>query len=305
MKASVNQFANLANLASVAKQRPDFIARYKDKPDEFGFNLDTYNDWEPIFRFFFEDYFNVQTIGMENIPAEGRAVLVGNHSGGLPIDAFMTATAIYNLHPSPRRVRFLALDFLRKLPFLHGMVCGVGAVPATFATAQTLLENDELVFFYPEGPRGTGKRFKMRYRLHAFDPGFIKAAITTGAPIIPVTVVGGDEIYPLFGNIKSIARFINLPYYPITFTFPWLPTPASLIPLPIRMLIKIGKPIYLDFPAEKAHDHSLRIKLSHEIQYQIQREINEALSLRHTPFTGWSDKALERLSEQKMSRQQS
>jgi 1-acyl-sn-glycerol-3-phosphate acyltransferase len=290
MNVSVNPFVNLT------KHRPEFDDRYRGEQDEFGFNLDTFCDWEPIFRFFYDDYFSVQTIGMENIPANGRAVLAGNHSGGLPIDAFMTSMAIYNLHPHPRRVRFLSLDCLRKLPLLGGVLTSMGAVPATFATAQKLLENDELVFFYPEGPRGTGKRFSMRYRLHNFDPGFIKAAILTGSPVIPVTVVGGDEIYPLLGDLPQIARLINVPYYPITPTFPWLPPPASFVPTPIRMLIKFGKPIHLDYPPERAHDHKLRIRLTREIQYQIQREINELLRLRHTPFTGWEEKTLAKLT---------
>lgn len=107
MNVSVNPFVNLT------KHRPEFDDRYRGEKDEFGFNLDTFCDWEPIFRFFYDDYFSVQTIGMENIPANGRAVLAGNHSGGLPIDAFMTSMAIYNLHPHPRRVRFLSLDCLK------------------------------------------------------------------------------------------------------------------------------------------------------------------------------------------------
>lgn len=282
--------------AALAKHRPEFDSRYAGKQDEFGFNLSIFNDWEPFFRFFYEDYFNVHTIGVENIPAEGRAVLVGNHSGGLPIDAFMTNSAIFNLHPSPRRVRFLALDCLHHIPFVASILCGMGAVPATFAAAQKLLEEEELVFFYPEGPRGTGKHFCMRYRLHDFDPGFVKAAILTGAPIIPITVVGGDEIYPLLADLKSVARLINVPYYPITPTFPWLPPPASFVPMPVKMLIKIGKPIHLDYPPEKAHDHKLRMHISRQIQYDIQREINHLLRLRKSPFTGWDLRLIDQLA---------
>jgi len=263
--------------------------------------LKTYAAWETFFRFLFEDYFKVQVIGIENIPAEGRAVLVSNHSGGLPLDAFMTNCAMYNQHSSPRRIRCLSLKCLREVPILKDVISGMGGVPASFTVAQKLLNDDELVMFYPEGPRGTGKPFSQRYRLNDFDPGFVKAAIATGSPIIPITVVGADEFYPIFKDLKSLARVLRMPYFPLTPGFPWLPLSTSCIPLPVRMLIKIGKPIYLSYPPEKGPDRQLRLRLAREIQFQIQKELNALLLHRKSPLAGWDIESLQRLETTKRS----
>ncbi len=288
MQIHINPFSKLE------KRRREFINRYEGRYDEFGFDLDTFINWEFFFRFLYEDYFKVQVIGIENIPAEGRAVLVGNHSGGLPIDAFMTNSAVYNLHPKPRRIRCLSLKCLREIPILKDIVTGMGGVPASFSVARELLLNDELVMFYPEGPRGTGKLFSQRYRLNDFDPGFVKAAMETGSPIIPITVVGADELYPIFKNLKSLAHFLHMPYFPLTPGFPWLPLFTSCVPLPIRLLIKIGKPIHLNYPSEKVSDKKLRLRVTREIQFQIQREINSLLRQRKSPLAGWDLETIEK-----------
>jgi len=270
-----------------------FASQYENQePDEFGFNLDSFAHWETFFRFFYDDYYQVETIGIENIPANGRAILVGNHSGGLPIDAYMTNCANYNLHPQPRRIRCLALDYLFSIPVIKDMIRGMGGVPARYSVAKELLEKDELVFFYPEGPRGTGKLFKQRYRLADFDPGFVKAALATGSPVIPITVVGADEIYPIFTRLQGLAHFLNMPYFPLTPAFPWMPITTSCLPLPVKMLIVVGKPIIFDYPSERASDRQLRLRLAKEVQFAIQRQLNYLLRHRIGPFSGWDSQWL-------------
>ena len=286
MNVQVNPFSKLI------KRRESFYSRYEGEVDEFGFDLNTFARCEPFFRFFFEEYFQVKVLGLENIPAEGRVVLAGNHSGVLPVDAFMLQNGVLHLHPSPRRIRYLAHDWLRHTSGLKEVICGMGGVPATFSTAKQLLDNEELVFFYPEGARGTGKPFSTRYRLVDFDPGFVKAAICTGSPIVPVSTVGGDEIFPLLGKLNPVARLLGWPYYPLTLTFPWLPFPSSAVPLPIKMLIKIGKPIHLNYPPEMAKDRKLRLRLAREVQHEIQEELDHFLSIRKSPLAGWSVESL-------------
>ena len=265
-------------------QRVEYFSRYEGVEDEFGFDPETVKRWQPFFQFLYEEYFQVETTGLENIPAEGRGVLVGNHSGTLPVDAFMLFSGVLTHHSAPRRIRCLTHNSLLNTKVVKDVIRGYGGVPATYDVACKLLENDELVNFYPEGPRGTGKLFSMRYRLYDFDPGFVKAAIATGSPIIPITTVGADEIYPLLANIKSIARLMGTPYWPITPTFPLLPYSTSCLPLPIKFYIKIGKPIYLNYPPEKASDKKLRLKICREIQYGIQHDMNSLLRERKSPF---------------------
>lgn len=282
----MNHLSNLL-LPSHLVKRPDYFSKYEGKSDEFGFNAKTVEQWHPFFQFLYEEYFQVKAIGIDNIPAEGRAVLAGNHSGVLPVDAFLTCTAVLLHHPAPRRIRYLTHEFLLSNEITKNIIKGFGGVPANYSIARELLENDELVFFYPEGARGTGKPFSERYRVCDFDPGFVKAAIATGSPIVPVSTVGGDEIYPLLFNLKSVASLMGTPYWPVTPMFPFFPITSSWVPLPVKLLIKFGKPIYLNYPPERAGDKQLRLRLAREIQYEIQRELNSLLRQRKSPFAGW------------------
>jgi 1-acyl-sn-glycerol-3-phosphate acyltransferase len=292
--ACLASIANRFFPANLRIQQNDFFARYDGMPDEFGFDLNAVKFWEPLFRFFYEDYFQVKVIGLENIPSDGPAILIGNHSGVLPIDALMLFESIYRHHSTPRRIRYLAHEWFNETPALKNIVCGIGAVPAKFTVAMQLLRDNELVFFYPEGLRGVSKPFSRRYQVMEFNPGFIKAAILSGCSIVPITTVGLDEIYPLIGTSPLIARLWGTPFFPLTITFPWLPFPASCIPLPIKTLIKIGKPIQLDYPPEKAGDRALHAVLAKEFKQLIQKELNILVSKRKSPFAGWDLASLEK-----------
>lgn len=274
-------------LKALELRNPSYFHRYAGLQDEFGYDLETYARWEPIFRFLYEDYFKVDFRGIENIPSEGRALFVGNHSGLLPLDGGMITMAMSNMHPSPRRVRYLATDWFFQVPGLADWVMKTGQVRATLENAQKLLANDELVGVYPEGLRGVGKCFEERYRVLDFHPGFVQLAIQTQTPIIKVATVGGDEIYPNFVNVKQLARLLKMPFFPVTPSFPWLPFPLMFFPLPVRWLIVIHEPITLDYPPEKANDRKLVLKIAREIQYDIQRDLNRLLRERKSVFTGW------------------
>lgn len=274
-------------LGALAKRSPAFYSRYAGEKDEFGFELLTYARWEPLFRFLFEDYFKVNVKGIENIPSEGGALLIGNHSGLLPLDGAMLSMAMCNAHPSPRRVRYLATDWFFTLPGVNDWIIETGQVRATLENAHKLLKNEELVGIYPEGLRGVGKTFRERYRVIDFHPGFVQLAIETQTPLIPVATVGGDEIFPNLINVKTIARLVKMPFFPTTLAFPWLPFPMMFMPLPVHWLVKIHKPIDLGYPPEKASDRRLVHRICKEIQYDIQRDLNQLLRQRKSLFTGW------------------
>jgi hypothetical protein len=124
-----------------------FFGKYENEID--GFNIDTIKRWDPFFHFFYRQYFSVKVIGLDNLPKEGAAVLVGNHSGVLPIDAFMLFEAMLHEHSDPRRIRFLSHDFLRRSPLVREIICGFGGIEASFAAAISELQKGEFVFFYP------------------------------------------------------------------------------------------------------------------------------------------------------------
>lgn len=291
-------WSNLKTLAAdpldvFARRNPSFYERYAENEDQFGFDLATFARWEPVFRFLFEDYFKVETRGIKNIPAEGRALLVGNHSGLLPMDGAMITVAMCNYHDSPRRIRYLATDWFFKIPALAEWVRQTGQVRATLKNAEALLADDELVGIYPEGVRGVGKTFDERYRVLDFHPGFVKIAIESQSPIIPVSTVGGDEIYPNFVNVRELARLVQMPFFPVTPGFPWLPFPLMFVPLPVRWMIHIHDPIDLGYEPERARDKKLVLKLAREIQYLIQKDLNSLLKQRKSVFTGWEESPVE------------
>jgi 1-acyl-sn-glycerol-3-phosphate acyltransferase len=276
-------------LAALRRRNPGFFERYVDEIDEYGFDLSTWARWEPFFRFCFEDYFKVDIRGIENIPAEGAAIVVGNHSGVIPVDGAMMSMAMGNAHYSPRRIRYLASDWFFDVPIIGDWMKQTGQVRGSLAIAEKLLQNNELIGIYPEGVRGVGKPFHERYRVIDFHPGFVKLAIASQTPIIPVATVGGDEIYPNFINVRALAQFLRTPFFPVTPGFPWLPFPLWLIPLPVRWLINVHKPVKLEYPPERANDRKLVRSIAREIQYQIQRDLNDLFGRRKTLFTGWDD----------------
>jgi 1-acyl-sn-glycerol-3-phosphate acyltransferase len=281
-------------LTALERRSPRFYERYAGKRDRYGFDLKTWATWEPFFRFLYEDYFKVRVEGIENIPNEGRCILVGNHSGTLPVDGGMMSIALVNEHPSPRRIRYLVSDWFYHLPFLGDWITEVGQVRGSLVNAQQLLNDEEIIGIYPEGVRGTGKEFRDRYRLVDFHPGFVKLAISTQTPLVPIATIGGDECYPNFANFRALAQFMRVPYFPITAAYPWLPFPWSIMPLPVRWIIKVHEPLKLDYPPEKANDKKLVRSIAKEIQYMIQKDLNILFEQRKTLFTGWDEETLEK-----------
>jgi len=274
--------------------RAKFFERYEGKEDKYGFDLERCRNSEVIFRFFYEKWFGVTLLGLENIPAEGRAILFGNHSGVLPVDGMMLYDGVINHLPNPRRIRFLVNEFIRKAPVLGDTIRGFGGVPADYETSVELLRNEEIVFFYPEAEKGTGKLFKDRYQLVDFHPGFVKAAIETGSTLVPVVTIGGDEIYPLLANLKPVADLMGAPYWPVTPFYPLLPFPLNALPLPIKLLICVGKPFKLEYTPDKAEDRLLALTIASDLRQDIQRHVDKLLTLRRSPFSRWDVERVEK-----------
>ncbi len=217
--------------------------------DEFGFDPDlTEHVVLPLLKPLYDQWFRVEVNGVENIPTEGGALLVANHAGGLwALDAAMTAVAVHEhtagADGGGRFLRMLGADLLFTAPGLGPLARKSGATLACNPDAERLLGAGELVGVWPEGFKGIGKPFRDRYQLQRFGRGgFVHAALRSGAPIIPVSIVGSEEIHPVLHNVKTLARVLNLPYFPVTPTFPWL-GPLGLVPLPSKWYIEFGAPI--------------------------------------------------------------
>ena len=277
------------SLPTVLQEAIDIILRrlrgdYSE--DEWGFDEDFAEAVFPLFRFLYDVWWRVDVTGVRNVPAHGRGLLVANHAGSLfPFDASMMTMAVMREHPLPRWPRFMVLDWAFVLPFLSGFMRRVGGVPASPHNATALLERDELVMVFPEGVKGTGKAFSERYRLQRFGRGgFVEVALRTRSPIVPVAVVGSEEIYPKIADAPGVARAIGAPFVPITPTFPLL-GPLGLVPLPSKWRIEFCDPIDLsEHPPEAADDRALVFDISEQVRETIQAKIYENLVARGGAF---------------------
>jgi 1-acyl-sn-glycerol-3-phosphate acyltransferase len=274
---------SLDSQADLLKRR----LRGEYETDEWGFDPEVLQAVTPFLNFMYRTYWRVETSGMENIPDEGRALLVCNHSGQLPWDGAMVGTAVYNEHPAQRIVRTLYATWFPTLPFFSAMFTKLGQVLATEENGVRLLQSDELVAVFPEGYKGVGKLFKDRYRLARFGRGgFVRMALKTGAPMIPVSVVGAEETYISLAKSDFIARLIGFPYFPISPTFPWLGL-LGFVPLPTKWYIDFGEPIPTEpYGPGAANNLMLVSQLTDQVRNLVQNMIYDRLSARQSVFFG-------------------
>jgi 1-acyl-sn-glycerol-3-phosphate acyltransferase len=248
-----------------------------DVVDDFGRDPIATARWEWVLDFLYAKWFRTEVRGLEHVPAHGAGILIANHAGSLPYDSAMLLHAIRRDHPARRDVRPLVEDAVFHLPWLGPLMNRIGGVRACPENAARLLEKDELIAVFPEGVKGMSKLWRDRYRLQRFGRGgFVKLALKTGAPIIPVAVVGAEEALPLLGRVTWFAKSVGLPYVPVTPTFPWL-GPAGLLPLPSKWKIAFGPPIDLagEYGAAAAEDRLLVGRLAEQIRGQVQAMVDD------------------------------
>ena len=253
--------------------------------DEWGFDREFTDMVLPLFEFLYDRWWRVEATGIGRVPAQGRAMLVANHAGIMPWDATMMGVALRRYHPSHRHPRFLVLNWAFDLPWISVVMRKVGGVVASPHNASRLLEHDQLVAVFPEGVKGAGKPFSERYRLRRFGRGgFVETALRTRSPLVPVAVVGSEEIYPKLGELPPLARLIGAPYFPFTPTFPWL-GPLGAVPLPSKWRIEFCEPIETDsLGPEAADDRALVFELTERVRDTIQEKLYENLVKRGPAF---------------------
>ncbi|ACY15717.1 lysophospholipid acyltransferase family protein [Haliangium ochraceum] len=243
---------------------------------------------QTLLDFLYTRYFRVQTSGIENVPGSGRALLVANHSGMLPYDGTMVMHAVHREHAARRDVRPLFADFVFHFPFLGTFINRIGGVRACQSNAERLLQRDEIIVVFPEGLKGVSKLYRQRYRLQRFGRGgFVKLALRTRAPIIPVAITGAEEAHPLLAKINWPSGAVGLPYLPVTPTFPLL-GPLGLMPLPSRWQIRFGTPLDVgrDYSPEAADDRILVNRLTDTVRSRIQGMVDDLLAERKSVLFG-------------------
>jgi 1-acyl-sn-glycerol-3-phosphate acyltransferase len=272
----------LAPLLDRAEGALEFLRRRLtgDYPiDEFGYDPDLVEHvLAPLLRPLYRYWWRVEVRGLEHVPDTGPALVVGNHAGTLPFDAMMVALALLDEHPAHRALRMLAADLAFTLPVVAPLARKSGNTLACNEDAERLLAAGELVGVWPEGYKGLGKRFRDRYRLQRFGRGgFVEVALRTGTPIVPVAIVGSEEIYPMLANLRRVARLLGVPYVPVTPTFPLL-GPLGLLPLPSRWVIEFCPPIETSgLGPEAVLDPMAVFDLTDQVRDTIQQTVHKNL----------------------------
>lgn len=256
--------------------------------DEFGFDPHLNNSVIlPVLRVLFNSWFRVDVSGVENLPETGAALIVANHAGVLPFDGLMASVAVHDHHPTHRDLRLLAADMVFDMPMVGQAARKAGHTMACTADAHRLLAAGELTAVFPEGYKGLGKHFKDRYKLQRFGRGgFVSAALRSKAPIVPCSIVGSEEIYPMIADVKLLARLLGLPYFPVTPFFP-LAGAAGMIPLPSKWHIQFGEPIETaDYDESAADDPMITFELTDQVRETIQQTLYQLLANRRNMFLG-------------------
>ncbi|MGH8461813.1 MAG: lysophospholipid acyltransferase family protein [Stenotrophobium sp.] len=212
--------------------------------DPWGYNENMVKVGMGLAKLLYEKYFRVTAHGLENIPANGRVLIVPNHSGQLPLDGILTGYALATNPHGPRAARAMIERFFPTVPWLGNILNGFGAVIGDPINCVRMLQNDEAIIVFPEGVRGSGKLYKQRYQLQRFGNGFMHLAMTQKTPVIPCGIVGCEETMPSIYNIAPLAKLLGIPYAPV----------ALPLPLPARVYINFGKPMVFkgSFDGEEA-----------------------------------------------------
>jgi 1-acyl-sn-glycerol-3-phosphate acyltransferase len=243
-----------------------------------------------LYEFFYRYWFRVEVEGIENIPAEGGALLVSNHAGALPPDAAMIAKAIREEHSRSRPLYLTVEHFFKGYPGFSMLIPKIGGVAAHPANVHRLLADEEqLVLVFPEGRKGTEKLYRDRYRLRRFGRGgFVEAAMRAEAKLVPIALVGAEEAMPVFAQVDILRKLTGLIYFPITPTFPWFGPLGMLAYLPAKFKIRFLEPIdTVELGGATAVDDKALVQtVAQEIRARIQETLHEMLAARRSVWFG-------------------
>lgn len=282
---SVGALAEAARRAAADVAGRDFdergrlvVEHYRRRgEDPFGLDPELTRDGVLLTALLYRKYFRTEVFGIHNVP-DGRALLIANHSGQLPIDGVIIGLSQFLDRNPPRLVRAMVEKWMQTLPFVAPLIARLGQVVGVPENCQRLLERDELVLAFPEGVRGIAKPYSRRYQLEEFGLGFMRLALATRSPIVPVAVIGAEEQYISVGNLESVARSMGIPALPV---LPQLLLPGGGLPLPARYRLHFGEPLVFDGEPDddaRVADHAWLVRQT------IQKLLADGLERRPSVF---------------------
>jgi 1-acyl-sn-glycerol-3-phosphate acyltransferase len=248
--------------------------------DRFGFHPDTTRRALLFTSLLYRYWFRAAVHGIERVPS-GRVLLIANHAGQVALDAAMIGCAMFLDGEPPRIIRGMGEYWLPTVPWVNEAMVRTGSVVGTRKNCIELLELDECVIAFPEGVRGMNKLIWERYQLQEFGLGFMRLALETDTPIVPIAVVGSEEQAPAIANLMPLARLLRMPAFPVTLTWPWL-GPLGMLPLPVKYRIHFGEPMrFAGNPSDE--DEAIAEKVE-EVKARIARMLAEGLASRRSLF---------------------
>ncbi|MDJ0869023.1 MAG: lysophospholipid acyltransferase family protein [Myxococcota bacterium] len=252
-----------------------------EEVDEFGMDAGALESALPLLDLLFERWWRIEVAGLGDLPELGPCLFVANRAGLLPWDGLMIAHAVSRRRPAWPRPRYLVADWLVTLPFAQPWITRLGGVRACRENAERLLRGGHPVVAFPEGQKGAAKVFRNRYRLQRFGRGgVVRTALAAGVPLVPVAVVGAEEVHPVLFKVETAARAVGLPFLPVTPTFPAL-GPLGFVPLPSKWWIGFGAPIETRALGPDAADDELLVwRMTEEIRASIQDMVDAGLETR-------------------------
>ncbi len=224
----------------------------------------------------YRNYFRVRTIGIDRVP-QGRVLLIANHGGQLPFDGMLIGVSMLADANPPRVVRGMVERWFPAIPFISPLFVRCGQMVGDIHNCTDLLNNDQCVLVFPEGVRGSGKPWSKRYELQRFGTGFVRLALETGTPIVPVGVIGCEETYPTLFHMNFIGKLFGAPYFPITPLFPLL-GPLGVLPLPAKVLLNYGEPLRFTGSAD-APDSEIEEKVE-IVKAALRKQVEEGIEAR-------------------------
>lgn len=253
--------------------------------DPFGLERESVMLTYAVGQYFYNHWFRVESWGVENVPAQGPALITPNHSGGIPIDGMMIAIDLLKKLERPRIMRSVVYNFAGLLPFVNTFFYRNGQVVGARRNFEELLQQGDLVAVFPEGAKEPWKGLRSRYKLRPFNVGFMELSLLNRTPIVPTVVIGAEEQYPFMVNVKPLAKVLGFPYFPLSPLFPLL-GPVGMLPLPTKYQIYYGEPFhfYREHGPRAVEDPEIIRKLVAQVRRRIEDMIQEGLSRRKGVF---------------------
>ena len=249
--------------------------------DPFGFSPEYVRGILRVVEFIHRIYFRSEVFDIDRVPATGRCLLIANHSGQLPLDGVVIGTSLLLDRDPPRMIRSMVEKFATRLPWFGTFCMRCGQVTGLPDNCRRLLENEESVLVFPEGARGISKPFSQRYQMAQFGQGFMRLALETGTPIVPIGVVGGEEQIINLGNFELLARLLNAPSFPLP-PLALLVGPLAMCPMPVKYRLYFGEP--MRFEGDANDDDAVIAGKVNEVRGAIDRLLQRGLRERKGIF---------------------